>query len=172
MSIIYDPPEIWNVADTATIWMASEIVDVALEPYTDLRGGGAFSAVFGSVRFRFNNGLKTWAHANSSGIIFLRGYVILPLVIHELGHRFNIKLKLRPQKQLWKDKIDPRKGSLWGGFHTRTMADGNEPDEWFANLFADWAMQMLARNAEGDKLRAWMDEHMPAWVAAAMEVAA
>jgi len=168
MKIIYDQPEIWSIADIGTVWVASKTVELALESYTDLECDDPLNVIFGTQHFRFNNSLRTWAHSTGNVVIFRRGYVILPLVIHELGHTFDRRAKLQPQKQMVADKIDLRAGSLWGGLHPATMAGGERPAERWANLFADWAMQMLARNAAGDNLRSWMDAHMGEWVVAAM----
>ena len=164
-AIIYDLPELWTDTDRATVRLAAEIVGVALSRYTGLDPVASFNRVIGQTHVRFNNAIQFWAYSSGDKIIFRRGYVVLPLIVHEFGHTFDRRANLRPQQRLIADKINPTAGSLWDGMHTRTMEGGDTPAELWANLFADWSMQMLARNGAGAELRVWMHENMPGWIA-------
>ena len=165
-SIIFDIPKIWYPHDRETILLAAQIVDHALYPFTDDFEGESFNKIIGLTHVRYNNGLTNWAHSSGDKIIFQRYKVLLPLIVHEFGHTFDRRAKLAPSKQFRIDKIDPAAGSLWGGMHPPKLK-GYDENEGFANLFADYCMQMLRQNPAGDALRAWFAAHMGAWVATA-----
>ena len=173
MNITFDQPELWTPAARECVRFAAQIAGFAVAPYAGLPYVHGFDAVFSSITCRFTKTLPTWSSC-LYGIIRYRDIrkVGIAITVHELGHRFNVRAKLLPEKQVMKDRINLKAGSLWGGMHPPGMAEGEQPDEIFANLFADYCLGMLNHNKAGDKLRAWMDANMPAWVAAAMEVAA
>ena len=172
MNITFDQPELWTDAACESVWTAALITGLAVKRYAVLSSEVSFDAVFAPtpITCRFTSTLDTESSC-LYGIIRYRDIrkVGIAITVHELGHHLNVRAKLLPEKQVMKDRITLKAGSLWGGMHTPGMAEGEQPDEIFANLFADWCLGMLNHNKAGDKLRAWMDGNMPAWVAAAME---
>ena len=168
-SIKFDQPELWTPEATATVELAAHIVGMRMSKYTGLPALDSFNAVIGPIQTWFTSTLDTWASC-LYGIIRYRDIrkVGIAITVHELGHALNVRAGLLPEKQIINDRITLKAGSLWGGMHEHWQVEGEQPDEIFANLFADWALGMLNHNKAGDKLRAWMDEHMPAWIAEAM----
>ena len=166
-NIIFEPEQSWYPYDRQTVLFAAKLVDHALYPFTGELEGDSFNQVFGPVRLRYTSTLKYWAHASYGVIRFRRSeYVILPLIIHEMGHLFGSRCKNAPTKLIAAENLDVTGGIQWPGMHPPSLVGYNAVEK-FANLFADWAMGMLAMNPAGDALRAWFGSNMGAWVATA-----
>jgi len=163
MTIIYDLPEYWDAKSRATIELAALVVGTALAPHTGLDPAASFEAVFGEQHVRYNGAIKYWAYSTGNKVIFRRGYVLLPLLVHEWGHTFDRRAKLQPSGLVVQITNLVNKARLWPGMHPFGL-EGYDCNERWANLFADYCLQMLARNAAGDELRAWFGSNMGAWV--------
>ena len=170
-NITFEQQNLWEDASCVTIEIAAEIIGCKLGELTGLSASENFSAVFGPTYMRFTPSLVTHALALWSGIRFQSNEVIrLPLVVHELGHLFSVRAKNKPTKQLWLDrnKLDTRAGSGWPGMHPPSIAKYNVVEQW-VNAWEVWVMGLYAHDANGitpagRELRAWMDEHLPAWI--------
>lgn len=170
-SIVFDLPEMWKRENSLTVNLAAAVIGARLSTFTGLDAQESFSQVFGEQHFRYNNALDNPAHSTGNAVIFRRGMVTLPLVIHELGHTFDRRCGLKPQTALVAGGMDVihKDGFRWAGMHPLKSEDGERPAERWANLFADWALQMLAPNLDGIALREWVDDHMPGWIEASMQ---
>ena len=170
--IIYDLPDLWDPRARATVELAAQVVGTALMPYTGLDAAESFAAVMGEQHVRYNGAIKYWAYSTGNKVIFRRGFVLLPLLVHEWGHTFDRRAGLRPSQILEQTQMQAAKrlplkaASLWPGFHPPGMEE-YDINEAFASLFADNAMQMFSIGTAGRELAAWMDAHMPEWVAIA-----
>jgi hypothetical protein len=166
-NIIYDLPEYWDTRARATVELAAHVVGTRLAQYTGLDAAASFEAVYGEQHVRYNGAIKYWAYSTGNKVIFRRGYVLLPLLIHEWGHTFDRLAELKPSQDIGRVINLAIKARLWPGMHPMGWPD-YDANEQFANLFADYCLQMIAQNIYGRELAAWMDAHMAEWCAVAM----
>lgn len=161
--IIFDVPSMWKEESRRTVLLAAEIAGTALMPFTGLSAVESFNLVFGTIHVRFNSTLKFWAYTSGNVIIFRhRNFILLTLILHELGHMFGIRAKNIPTKQFVIDKISTKNGSMWGGMHPPGLDEYSEI-EGFSNLFADYCLHMLSLNTYGYNLKRWLNLHMKEW---------
>ena len=154
--IIFDQEQLWTVRSMATVLAAADVVAAAL--------GADFDSVYGLQHVRFTSTLEYWAKSNNNVIRFRHpDFVGVALTVHELGHTFDRRAGLKPQKALAAAKLPLKAGSMCADMHTPAMGEYTPAEAW-ANLFADYCLGMLAQNAAGRELRAWMDAHMGEWV--------
>jgi hypothetical protein len=170
--IIFDQPELWLADDLVIVNLAATIIGNRLSRFSGLNPQETFKRVFGEQHVRFNNAIPNLAYSTGNAVIFRRGKVALPLLVHEWGHTFDRCCGLRPQKSLFAEAVDLqyREGLQWPGMHPYKSDGGTRASERWANLFADWALQMLAQNEAGQELGKWVDGYMPGWIAIAMGV--
>ena len=169
LQIVYDQPEKWSEKNHGIIEYAALLIGGNLSKYTGLDAVESFNAVMGEIHVRFTSTLDTWA-SSLWGVIRYRDpeKVGLAITVHEMMHRFNVCARLKPQRQLVQDKINCAHASLWPGFHTRSMAEGDQPDEWLANLLTDYFMGLLDHNEAGLAARTWIESKLGEWVDIAM----
>ena len=170
MSIKFYQRRLWVDDTIPLVEDAIYIVSRRLSKYTGLSPIETFNAVFGGMSSWFSKPLKTWA-SSMYGIIRYQSpaTVGIAITIHELGHRFNVRAKLIPEKQYREDKAMLVGVGLWDGFHPESMAEGSQPDEGLADLLMHYFLGTLKQDKHGRAARAWVETYMPAWVAEAME---
>ncbi len=163
-SIIYDQPDLWAYGEMDTVRLAVEIVMNGL----DTEDG--FADVFGPMHFRFTTTLDTWASCLYDVIRFQSPATVgITVTVHELMHRLNVRARLIPEREYAKDKAMLVNVALWEGLHPPSMAEGDQPDEGLADLLMHYFLGTLRQDDRGRAARAWVDEHLPGWVAEAMK---
>ena len=67
-----------------------------------------------------------------------------------------------------KDKAMLVNVALWEGLHPSSMEDGDQPDEGLADLLMHYFLGTIKQDKRGRAARAWIEMHLPAWIAEAM----